>query len=60
MTIPIYSPGLPLNMPNVSDTEAQCLDFNLSISNGFVSSKIYDEHDDFDFKIVNIPISVNG
>ena len=26
---------------------------NLSISNGFVSSKIYDKRDDFDFDIVN-------
>ena len=26
---------------------------HLSISNGFVSSKIYDKHDDFDFDIVN-------
>ena len=28
---------------------------NLSISNGFVSSKIYDERVDFDFYIVNFP-----
>ena len=27
----------------------------LSISNGFVSSKIYDKRDDFDFDIVNFP-----
>ena len=31
------------------------LDFYLSISNGFVSSKIYDKRDDFDFDIVNFP-----
>ena len=26
-----------------------------SVSNGFVSSKIYDKRDDFDFDIVNLP-----
>ena len=29
------------------------MDLHLSISNGFVSSKIYDKRDDFDFEIVN-------
>ena len=28
---------------------------DLSISNGFVSSTIYDKRDDFDFNIVNFP-----
>ena len=28
----------------------------MSISNGFVSSKIYDKLDDFDFDIVNFPL----
>ena len=28
---------------------------HLSIANGFVSSKIYDKRDDFDFDIVNFP-----
>ena len=31
------------------------LDLNLSITNGTVSSKIYDKRDDFDFEIVNFP-----
>ena len=31
------------------------MDLHLSISNGFVSSKIYDKSDDFDFDIVNCP-----
>ena len=31
------------------------LDLHLSISNGFVSSKIYDKRDDFDFDMVNFP-----
>ena len=42
-----------LNKANISDTEAPFLDLHLSISNGFVSSKIYDKRDDFDFDIVN-------
>ena len=35
-----------------SDTEAPFLDLNLSITNGIVSSKIYDKRDDFNFEIV--------
>ena len=46
---------LQLNKANASDTEAPFLDLHLSISNGFVSSKIYDKRDDFDFDIVNFP-----
>ena len=38
-----------------SETEALFLDLHLSISNGFVSSKIYDKRYDFDFEIVNFP-----
>ena len=45
----IYPPELQLNKTNTSDTEALFLDLHLSISNGFVSSKIYDKRDDFDF-----------
>ena len=51
----IYLPELQLNKANASDTEAPFLDLLLSISNGFVSSKIYDKRDDFDFDIVNFP-----
>ena len=51
----IYPPELQLNKANTSDTEALFLDLNLFISNGFVSSKIYDKRDDFDFDIVNFP-----
>ena len=51
----IYPPELQLNKANTSDTEAPFLDWHLSISNGFVSSKIYDKRDDFDFDIVNFP-----
>ena len=51
----IYPPELQLNKTNTADTEALFLDLHLSISNGFVSSKIYDNRDDFDFDIVNFP-----
>ena len=37
----------------MSDTEASFLDLHLSISDGFVQTKIYDKRDDFD--IVNFP-----
>ena len=51
----IYPPELQLNKANTSDTEAPLLDLHLSISNGIVSSKIYEKRDDFDFDIVNFP-----
>ena len=51
----IYPPELQLNKAKTSDTEAPCLDLHLSCSNGFVSSKIDDQRDDFDFDIVNFP-----
>ena len=49
----IYPPELQLNKAYTSDTEIPFLDLHLSISNGFVSSKIYDKRDDLDFDIVN-------
>ena len=36
----IYPPELQLNKANTADTEAPFLDLHLSISNGFVSSKV--------------------
>ena len=51
----IYPTELQLNKANYSDTEAPFLDLNLSITNGIVSSKIYDKRDDFNFEIVNFP-----
>ena len=51
----IYPTELQLNRANSSDTEAPFLDLNLCISNGTVSSKIYDKRDYFDFDIVNFP-----
>ena len=51
----IYPPELQLNKANISDTEDPFLDLHvhLSVANGFVSSKIDDKRDDFDFDIVN-------
>ena len=55
----IYPTELQLNKANSSDTEVPFLDLNLSITNGIVSSKIYDKRDDFNFEIVNFPL-LNG
>ena len=51
----IYPPELQLNKVNTSDTKAPFLDLHLALTNGFVSSKIYDKRDDFNFDIVNFP-----
>ena len=51
----IYPSELQLYKANVSDAEASFLDLHLSISDGFVKTKIYDKRDDFDFDIVNFP-----
>ena len=51
----IYPSELQLKKTNVSDTEASFLDLHLSISYGFVKTKIYDKQDDFGFDIVNFP-----
>ena len=51
----MYPPELKLNTANTSDTEAPFLDLHLSISNGFVSSQIYDKRDVLDFDIVKFP-----
>ena len=42
MVSQIYPPELQLNKANSSDTEAPFFGRHLEISNGFVSSKIYD------------------
>ena len=51
----IYPSELQLNKANVSDAEVSFLDLHLSISDGFVKTKIYDKRDDFGFDIVNFP-----
>ena len=44
----IYPPELQLNKANTSDKEA-LFGFTSVYFNGFISSKIYDKRDDFDF-----------
>ena len=51
----IYPTELQLNRANSSDTEAPFLDLNLCISNGTISTKIYDKRDDFHFDKVIFP-----
>ena len=50
-----YPTGLQLNKVNPSDTEAQFLNLDLTITNRIASNKIYDTWDDFNFEIVNFP-----
>ena len=56
----IYPTEFQLNRANSPDNEASFLDLNLCISNGTVSTKIYDKRDDFDFDIVNFPFLDGG
>ena len=53
MVSQMYLAELQLNKANTSDTEAPFLDLHLSILDGFVSSKIFEKRNDFDFDIVN-------
>ena len=55
MVSQIYPTELQLNKANPSDTEAPFLDLDLSITNGIVSTKIYDKRDDFYLEIVSFP-----
>ena len=41
----IYPTELQLNKANSSDTEAPFFHLNLSVTNGIVSSKLYDKQD---------------
>ena len=51
----IYPTELQLNKSQFFRYRDTCLDLNLCISNGTVSTKIYDKRDGFDFYIVNFP-----
>ena len=51
----IYPIELQLIMRILLILKLRFLDLNLSITNGIVSSKIYDKRDDFNFAIVNFP-----
>ena len=55
MVARIYSTDFQLNKANSSDTEVPFWDLNLCISNGTVSTKIYDKRDNFDSDIVKFP-----
>ena len=55
MVAQIYPSALQLDKANSSDTKALFLDLKLSITNGIVSSKIYDKWDDCNFEIVRFP-----
>ena len=48
----IYPPELHVSIANASNTEAPFLDLYLSISYGFVSSKLHDKRVYFDFDTV--------
>ena len=50
-----YKPQIFGYNPFMDCHRRHCSTRLLSISNGFVSSKIYDKRDDFDFDIVNYP-----
>ena len=41
----IYPTELQINRANSSDTEAPCFDLNLCMSNGTISTKMYDKRD---------------
>ena len=51
----IYPTELQLNKASSSDTEAPFLDLDLSITNGTVSTKIYDKRDYYKLEKVNFP-----
>ena len=51
----IYPSELQLSKANSSDMKALFWDLHLSILDGFISCKIYDKRDDFDFESVNFP-----
>ena len=49
----IYPTELQLNKTNFADTEAPFLDMDLSITNGIISTKIFDKRDAINFEIVS-------
>ena len=57
MVCQIYPTDLQLNKAIFSDTEFLFLDLNLSITNGIVSSKIYDNRLILIVKYIKFPIS---
>ena len=53
MVSQIYPTEIQLKVGNSFDTKAPFLDLELSMTNGIVSSKIYDRKGYFNFVIVN-------
>ena len=51
----IYPSELQLDKAKFSDTEASFMDSHVSISDGFVKTKIYDKRDGCEFDIVTFP-----
>ena len=51
MASQIFPSELQLDKANTSDTAVAFLDLHLSISSDIVSTKIYDNRDDFDLKM---------
>ena len=46
---------LQLNKANSLETVAPFLDLHLSVLDEFISCKMFDKRDDFDFQIVTVP-----
>ena len=57
MVSQIYPSDFQCNKANTADTKAAFLYLHLSNSYDIVSTKIYDKCNQFDFKIVNFPLS---
>ena len=55
MVAHIYPLDIQLNKANTSDTEASILDLDLFFSNDIVSTKNYDNYEDFDSETTNLP-----
>ena len=60
MVSQIYPNELQLNKTIHSDAEAPCLDLDLSITNGIVSTKMYVKGDNFIFDIVHFSFLDGG
>ena len=55
MVSQIYPIAFQLSKANSSYTEAPFSDLDLFITNGIVSTKMYDKRDDFNLQIINFP-----
>ena len=51
----IYPPELTLSRTDKDGTQADYLDLNIGISDGFFTSKLFDKRNDFNFKVINYP-----